>query len=512
MAMRTLKLKLTRKQFQEKADQILGRLFREVSAFEDTSEAAKAARRERGQQDIFWFYRTYLPHYFNQPEAPFHHELIEMVDQRPGPEEVLTPVALAAPREFAKTTVLSFGYVLHQIYFKLRHFIIIGSDTEDLASDLTGYLYLEMLYNERLKCDFGEMVRENWGVDDFVTLNDIRLKARGRGQRLVGRKHKQWRPDLIILDDMENDVNSRNPDQVRKLTDWVLNAVYPSIDSRGSLLWIGTIWARKSALEIAVLSEDEPWCHWTRKIYRAFREDGSSLWPARYSVAMLLKQKKAMGTLAFNKQKMNDPKDDEGAFREEWLRYFNRGDIDMRSLTVASFVDPSAKNGEGNDFKAIITVGLDRGKMIYHVLHAWIRRASIADMFAAAYRQHDHYGGQVGIEENMLKDFLHEAIENYALTMGRYLPWKPIDHKAAKESRIIGTLSYLAEHGKLQFEKGHSDQNLLIEQLIYYPSSTVHDDGPDALEGAVKLLQGGAGPWAYESLGKTAFGRIAGAW
>ena len=52
-------------------------------------------------------------------------------------------------------------------------------------------------------------------MHDFTTLNDIRVKARGRGQRLRGLKHKQWRPDLVILDDLENDVNVRNPEIVR---------------------------------------------------------------------------------------------------------------------------------------------------------------------------------------------------------------------------------------------------------------------------------------------------------
>ena len=47
-------------------------------------------------------------------------------------------IVVATPREFAKTTITSFGYVLHQIAHHLRHFIIIASDTEDLASDLAG--------------------------------------------------------------------------------------------------------------------------------------------------------------------------------------------------------------------------------------------------------------------------------------------------------------------------------------------------------------------------------------
>jgi hypothetical protein len=66
-----------------------------------------------------------------------------------------------------------------------------------------------------------------------------------------------------------------------------------------------------------------------------------------------------------------------------------------------------------------------------------------------------------------------------------------VKHTTNKEGRIIGTLSYLIEHGKLLFEKGQSDQDLLLEQLIYILNANINDDGPDALEGAVSMLQSG---------------------
>jgi len=182
---------------------------------------------------------------------------------------------------------------------------------------------------------------------------------------------------------------------------------------------------------------------------------------------------------------------EDSPFKEDWFVYFSRVEIRLPKLVVATFLDPSAKKGETTDFKALVTVGLNPQDMIYRVLHAWIRRASIGEMFAAAYRQVDQYGGAIGVEENMLQDFLHEAIFNYAKEAGRYLPWRPINHTTNKEARIVGTLSYLVEYGKLQFEKGHYDQDLLAEQLIYILNKNVNDDGPDALEGAVKLLQGG---------------------
>ena len=62
----------------------------------------------------------------------------------------------------------------------------------------------------------------------------------------------------------------------------------------------------------------------------------------------------------------------------------------------------------------------------------------------------------------------------------------------------MASLSPLLERGKIRFIRGHSDQELLVEQLLYFPSRTLHDDGPDALEGAVSLAQRMPGVTAAE--------------
>ena len=130
--------------------------------------------------------------------------------------------------------------------------------------------------------------------------------------------------------------------------------------------------------------------------------------------------------------------------------------------------------------------------MAFPCVHAWIKRRSIGEMFAAAYQQHDQYPGPaVCVEENMFKDFLHEAIKNYAKEHGKYLPWVPIQHSANKIARIVGTCAYLWEHQKILFERNQSDQAILIEQFVYIFQPTVHDDGPDAAEMSISKLQSG---------------------
>jgi predicted phage terminase large subunit-like protein len=510
-AVMTLKKKLTKTEFRQRSDEILMSLSLEVAPFWDDTEVKREQRLQKAAADPLFFCRTYLPHYFSHMPAFFHHELVKLLNRRPGAgvrqetmeaageapvlqaggvkTAVVVPVVAAAPREFAKTTVCTFGYVLHQICFGLRHFIIIGSDTEDLASDLTGYLYLELLYNERLHQDFGELVKANRAVNDFVTLNDIRVKARGRGQRLRGLKHKQWRPDLVILDDLENDANVRNPEIVQAILDWVKAAVYPSLDAGGNLLIIGTILRWKSALHLMLTSEEEPYCHFERRLYRAVQEDGTSLWEARHPAERLKFQKQMMGTVAFNREKMNEPACEEGLFREEWVHYYHPDSLKDRDLVVAGFFDPSLETGAGADFKAVVTVGWDRREMVFYVMDAFIQKTTLEQTLRAVFNRHQEYGYQVlGVEDNLFQRLLLKEFERLGQERGQLLPIKGVTHRVAKETRVAG-LSPLLERGKIRFIRGHSDQELLIEQMLYFPSRTMHDDGPDALEGAVRLVQ-----------------------
>jgi len=500
----TLKKKLTKTEFRQRADAILMRLSLEVTPFWDEREAKQEERRARAAADPLYFCRTYLPHYFSHAPAPFHYELVKMLEER---GEVVTPAAVAAPREFAKSTVCSFGYVLHQICFGKRRFIIIGSNTEDLASDLTGYLYLELLYNERLHQDFGELVKANKSVDDFVTKNDVRLKARGQGQRIRGLKHKQYRPDLVILDDLENDVNVRNPEMVTQVLDWVKSAVYPSLDARGTLMVIGTILRWRSALHLMITSPEEPYCHFNRRVYRAIQEDGSSLWEARHPLSRLKLQKQLMGSVAFNREKMNEPTPEKGLFQEQWIHYYHPDSLKDRDLVVVGFFDPSLETGAASDYKAWITVGWDRQEMVFYVMDAFIQRATLEQTLRAIFNRHRQYGYRLlGVEDNLFQRLLLNEFDRLGKELGMVLPVKGVTHRVAKETRVA-SLSPLLERGKIRFIRGHSDQELLIEQILYFPSRTLHDDGPDALEGAVRLAQevpsGGIRP--YESIKPRAF-------
>lgn len=502
---------ITENKFDQWADQLKSWITESVSPFENDTPTKQKERKERAKYDLLYFCETYLPHYFTSEFGEFHKEwedLTQIHDES---------VFVAAPREHAKSTFFTFAVPIRNIVYALRWFQIIVSDTNDQAKGFTLPIRLEIEENPRIKNDFGNLIGKPWTATDFTTSNGIKTLARGRGEKVRGLKNRQHRPDYVTVDDFENDENVENPKLVKAGIQWLKRAVIGSMGAGYTFIMVGNLFHPKSVLSQFIAEKDEDGAPlYVSRIYRAWLDFGKTdqrpLWPALWPAERLEKKRRQMGTVDFNAEMMNLTGAEGSPFPEEWFRYYESLELNGKALAIASFCDPSAKNGEANDFKAIITVGLDRNEMIFYCLHAWIRHSSPGEMFAAAYRQHDEYPGSVGIEENMLQDFLHEAIQNYAKGVKRYLPWYPVTHSTNKEARIIGTLSYLVEYGKLRFIKHHSDQDTLVEQLIYILNKNVHDDGPDALEGAVSMLQGSGGPVEYKTVSTRRFASQKGAY
>ena len=58
---------------------------------------------------------------------------------------------------------------------------------------------------------------DTWKSGTIKTTNRVKVDAVGSGKKLRGRKNRSWRPDLIVLDDIENDENVNTPEQRKKL-------------------------------------------------------------------------------------------------------------------------------------------------------------------------------------------------------------------------------------------------------------------------------------------------------
>jgi predicted phage terminase large subunit-like protein len=481
---------MNKAELRKKIEKLREQIHQEATPFPDDSEKAKEERKRDSLADPLYFFKSYLPHYFPLEFAPFHAELAADSEL---PDE---PVFRAAPREHAKSTIVSFGMPVRDICLELRHFIIMLSDTEDLAEGFLMFIKLELEENARIKQDFSDMRGFPWTDKDFTTRNGVRMKARGAMGRIRGLRNRQYRPDKVILDDFENDKTVKNVKLTRERFNWVREAVIPALADNYYFTYVGTILAKKSVLNYFLTSDDPKY---NGRIYDAEAgENNQPLWPARWTPGKLLKRKWAIGLISYNKEYRNRVTDDERMFQEEWIKYYHAEDLARKPLKVYMWIDPSSESGATNDYKAVITLGSDPEAFLY-VLHAFIRRCSPDALARAVYDIYEEFHPLViGAEENALGEFLYVPFDLVARERGYHLPMRGFKHSTAKETRV-GRLSPLIQRAIIKFRKNHSDQKLLIDQLLDFPEGD-HDDGPDALEGADSLIAGPSKGIKYERL------------
>ena len=216
--------------------------------------ALKEERIKRASVDFDYFARTYFPHYFTiKGECDLHlhlnkvFEKIALKKDNKGEKH-----AIAAPRAHGKSTYTSQLFPLWCLVFNYKSFIVEISDAIELMEGMLEAIKAELEDNPHLKLDFPDVVGigKTWRVGEFVSNNGVKIKAFGSGKRLRGVRYGVKRPDLVILDDLENDTNVRSKDQRDKLEDWVDEAVLNLGSADGSLdvLYIGTILHNDSVL------------------------------------------------------------------------------------------------------------------------------------------------------------------------------------------------------------------------------------------------------------------------
>lgn len=514
-------------------------------------------RKKLGALDLGYFGRAYLPHYFSRPSPQFHAELdkqwrdgvlkgiipigddAKLVDTRDGCHR-----ATAAPRGHAKSTNLTFKGSLHSICYRYKRYPIILSDTSDQANGFLAAIKEELEENGAIREDFGDLVGGIWRENVIVTKHGVRVDAIGAGQKIRGRKHKQWRPDLLVLDDIENDENVRTPEQRRKLENWFYKAVSKAGDTYTDIVYIGTLLHYDSLLAkvlknpsyrsikykaVLAFSTCPLWEQWeliyidldndnreadAKAFFAAHREEmlaGTSvLWPDKLSYYDLMVIRVSEGEASFNSELQNEPiNPDDCLFNEEWFDYYNENDVDFRAAYMEFFgyIDPSLGKSKRSDYSAILTGSLDTRTGYLYVVDADIARRHpdviITDTLQKAVWLYKTFGKKYkkfGVETVQFQWFLKEALAKASAAAGIYLPIAEVPQNSDKVMRVQ-TLQPDIKNKYIKFQRR---QKLLLEQLKFFPMAD-HDDGPDALEG-LRTLALGKRMKKLSTMNKRAFG------
>ena len=257
------------------------------------------------------FSGTFLSPRYDEPRptAQFHREVWALYSSdNPA-------VGCVAPRDHAKSTALTYDYILSEVLFRCSDYVILISSTEDKAAEQLSNISGELHDNEDLREDFQIAEFEVDGKTEIVVrLADghrFRILARGAEQKIRGAMWNGKRPNLIVCDDMEDDEQVESKERRIKFRKWFFRAAKQALSKSGKIRVHGTILHEDSLL--ARLRKNKTWTFLFYKAHQAFDDFTNLLWPERWTEAQLRARREEFisegDSAGYSQEFLNDPQD-----------------------------------------------------------------------------------------------------------------------------------------------------------------------------------------------------------
>jgi predicted phage terminase large subunit-like protein len=510
-----------------------------VEAIYDSDIPASQVATDMSLRDSAFFLKYYFPHYFSEPWALCHWDLVDEM-QTAITNEYPDRLAQSLPRGFGKSTIVCVGFTIWCIVGQddfgvmgaarkaLKEYIILTKDSFDQSKLELASIKEELETNEKLRADWGDFVGAPWGAAEMVTSNGVRIDALGTGQKIRGRRHFAKRPELVILDDLENDKTVRSPTQRLKVKEWVTRAVEKAGDPKTcDFIFIGThlhydctqAWmvdrpgvrsrVYKALLEHA--TRQDLWDEWRTRLFDLFDEnrertarefyeerktemlEGVSVsWPDRfdyYTLQLMLagEQTDAQGRRirSFSAEMQNEPIDEEDRLfktfhywhweRERSFSYLVPDDsghrVNLQTCRLFGACDPSLGETHNGAYTALIDILVAPNNMMF-IAHANVERRHpdrVIDYIGMRMRYWLERGkvySAYGIETVQFQKLFASRTGQDLLQAGLRLPIVEIKSTSNKQARI-DSLQPDLQNGYLRLFKAPSEATPQDQQRLY---------------------------------------------
>lgn len=444
---------------------------------------ARVDRLERNDEEWFAYY---FPNYYYAAPMPFHIKATQRVMNNPEWYEVR-----AWSRELAKSARTMMEVTKLALTKKKKSTLLI-SNSESAAIRLLKPYKINFERNRRIINDYGkQQTYGEWNEGSFIISAGCSFVAVGAGQTPRGARNEEVRPDVILMDDFDTDVECRNPDIITQKWEWFEQAVYAtrSISNPMLIIFCGNIIADVCCIKLAIKMADYS------EVINIRDKDGKSTWPNKNTEELIDRALSKISYASQQKEYFNNPLTIGKVFKK--LHYKKMRPLKEYKFLVA-YTDPSYK--KKGDYKATMLIG--KWKDEYHVIRVFCDQTTTAQMLDWNYEILKFVNGVVPvyfyIEWPWIDEMLQLELKAANLRHGVTLNPKADDRvKGFKYDRIESTLEPLNREEKdipprLFFnedEKGTPYMDNTEGQfLALSPNSRAHDDAPDAVEGGVYTI------------------------
>lgn len=357
------------------------------------------------RDDAEFFIEFFLADALDMPVPEFHKEIWGLLTDQQK-ERVL----LAIPRDHAKTTLAKLVVIWYWLFTSHR-FCVYLSNTAPIAKGACRDI-MEFLQTPNFLEIYGKIrvikQSENEGLWVFdLPLGDGRVKrcilrGLGQGQQMRGINIDNQRPDIAVVDDVEDNENTESELQQKKLDRWMFGPFLKALARKKKILWLGNMLAKTSLL--ARLSRS---VRWNPVVFGCLIKDSVSgalrpLWPGKWTVAALqedFKEYKDNGLVeTWMCEMMNMPGHGENGFTADLINY-QAVPTPGECLATWISIDPAFGEKATNDETCVAVHGIPKDGRPPMTLEVFHGRVDEHQMFREARRLATYWNAWVwGIE------------------------------------------------------------------------------------------------------------------
>lgn len=439
---------------------------------------SRRIRRFMAKKRFDLFFAYYFERYLQGYEvAPFHKEMFGIIDKRDIKLAVITGF-----RNSGKSTVMAQLFPLWSVVSGRSHFIVLIAKTQMLARQMFKNLVDELESNERLKTDMGPFQTwdDQWGAYG-ITLKyyNAKIIAVSREQAIRGIRSQEHRPDLIVLDDID-DLDSVKIQESRDDTwRWFNSTIKPLGDKVTRIMLLGTPLHQDSLIMRLKKAIENNETDGVFKSYPIIDERGNPLWPGKFpSPADIEKEKRRIGdTVAWLREYLLAIVTDQAPIiKPEYIRYYDPVELEgVREDYAGIGVDVAISTKQRADYTAAVP-GKLFGNIIYIIPPLLNIKVNFTDSIELVKVLAKQIGS--GTPVNLfIEDVAFQGSYWQQLNKEGYLAEGVRIYGQDKEARL-NLIVPLIREGKIRFPRYGAE--LLLGQLFNFGLEN-HDDLVDAM-------------------------------
>jgi hypothetical protein len=429
--------------------------------------------------------KTFFPKTCRQESAPFHRRIDDALWA--GRRKV----AIKVFRDGAKTSRVRM-FLSKRIAFAVSRTILYISKSEGTSTATLEWLKGQVERQTPWAVFWGIQKGDVWAADEAKFVNTvlgvtITVIAVGIHGQIRGLNFEDFRPDLIVCDDIEDEKTTNTTEQIKKHSDLLHGTIMRSLASpvdnpEAMIVIIQTPLDMEDAIETAFANAGpDRLSDWLCVEASCFEvnEDGSlrSSWPAKFPLEFLLGEKRAY--IKINKlsvwlreMEVTVTSKEVCSFDGEWLKVLPVLPAG-RWKTLVMFIDPASSDSEKADFQALTITGQMNGQAIliaYKLSKGADIEQSITDFFDAWDLMLTLSAGNAelkfGVEIVGYQRQLKRAIEKEMMKRQRYAYIEPVQDKRQKEDVINQAFTPVASMGQYYCLASHTE---FISDFAKYP-------------------------------------------